>query len=109
MKTLLAVAADPQAEFAAADLATQVKSLFAACPDLCGFVVETLSGLHGDANPYDGKDVFAVTQVSFNTPFRPDDAHQVFRLIVSVISELIAAQPDTYELLRGRTFTRTLH
>jgi hypothetical protein len=109
MKTLLAVEADPQSDIAAADLAVQIKALFVACPTLCGFVVEDLSGLHGDANPHDGANRFVLTQVSLGGPFSRDEYHQVCSLIVSVVSELVSAQPDTYELLRGRTFARTLH
>jgi hypothetical protein len=109
MKTLLAVEADPQADIAAADLAMQIKALFAACPNLCGFVVDDLSGLHGDADPHDGENRFLITQVSFDTPFSRDESHQVCSLIVSVVSELVAAQPEACELLRGRTFARTLH
>jgi hypothetical protein len=109
MKTQLAVDADPQANIAAADLAVQIRALFVACPNLCGFVVEDLSGLHGDPDPYEGEDRFVITQVSFGTPFSRDESHQVCSLIVSVVSELVAAQPEAYELLRGRTFARTLH
>ena len=109
MKTLLAVEADPQVDIAAADLAMHFKALFAACPNLCGFVVEGLSGLHGDANPHDGDNRFVISQVSLGTPFSWDESHQVCRLIVNVVSELVAAQPEAYELLRDRTFARTLH
>jgi hypothetical protein len=109
MKTELAVEADPQADIAAADLAMQIKALFVACPNLCGFVVEDLSGLHGDVDPHEGENRFVITQVSFGTPFSRDESHQVCSLIVSVVSELVSAQPETYELLRGRTFARTLH
>lgn len=109
MKTLLAVETDPQADIAEADLAMHIKALFAACPNLCGFVVEDLSGLHGDADPQDEEDRFVITQVSFGAPFSRDESHQVCSLIVSVVSELVAAQPEAHELLRGRTFARTLH
>jgi hypothetical protein len=109
MKTLLAVESDSQADVAAADLAMQIKALFAACPDLCGFVVEDLSGLHGDADPQDAENKFFITQVSFGTPCSRDESHEVCSLIVDAVSELVAAQPEAYELLRGRTFARTLH
>ena len=109
MKTLLSVEADPQADIAAADLATQIKSLFAACPNLCGFVVEDLSGLHGDPDPHDGENRFVITQVSFDKPFSRNETHQICGLIISVFSELVAEQPEAYELLRGQTFARTLH
>lgn len=109
MKTLLAVETDSQADIAAADLAIQIRALFLACPNLCGFVVEDLSGLHHDAGPHASENGFAITQVSFGTPFSRDESHQVCSLIVSVVSELVAAQPEAYDLLRGRTFARTLH
>ncbi len=111
MKTLLAVESDSrvQAEFTATELALEIKALFVACPDLCGFAVEGLSELHGDPDPHDGENAFAISQVSFSTPFNRDKAHQVCSLIVSVVSELVAAQPEAYELLRDRTFARTLH
>jgi hypothetical protein len=111
MKALLAVETDSQAqaEFAAADLAMEIKALFAAFPNLCGFAVEGLSGLHGDPDPYDGENRFAISQVSFGAPFSRDEAHHVCSLIVSVISRLVVEQPEAYELLRDRTFARTLH
>lgn len=109
MKTLFTVDADPQADIAAADLALHFKALFVACPNLCGFVVEDLSRLHGDADPHDGENRFVITEVSFGTLFSRDESHQVCSLIVSVVSELVAAQPEAHELLRGRTFARTLH
>ena len=109
MKTQPYVEADPQADIAAADLTMQIKALFEACPNLCGFVVEGLSGLHGDPDPHDGDNRFIITQVSFDTPFSRDESHQVCSLIISVVSELVAAQPEAYELLRDRTYARTLH
>ena len=109
MKMQLAVEANPQAELAAADLALHIKALFADCPGLCGFVVEDLSGLHGDPDPYDEENRFVITQISFGTPLDRGESNRVCSMIVGVVSELVAEQPEAYELLRGRTFARTLH
>jgi hypothetical protein len=109
MKTPLAVEVNPQTEVAAADLAMQMKALFVACPNLHGFVLEGLSELHGDANPHDGESRFIVSQVSLGVPYSREESQQVCSLIIGVISELIAEQPEAYELLRDRTFARTLH
>ena len=111
MKTLPAVERDRQAQAkcAAADLASDIKALFAACPNLCGFAVEALSGLHGDPDPHEGENRISLSQVSFGSPLSRDEAHQVCSLIVGVLSELVAEQPEAYELLRDRTFARTLH
>ena len=108
MKPMLAVATDSQADVAAADLALQIEAVFAACPHLCGFVVEDLSGLHGDAGPDDAEIRIVISELSFRTRFSRDESHVVFNLIVSVVAELAAAQPEVHALLRGRTFARTL-
>jgi hypothetical protein len=109
MKTQLAVEANRQAELAAADLALQIKSLFEVCPNLCGFVVEDLSGLQGDPDPYDGENRFVISQISFSMPLSVGESTEVCSLIAGVVSELVAEQPEAYDLLRGRTFARTLH
>ena len=109
MKSLLALESDPQAEFAAADVVLQIKALFADCPYLCGFAVEDVGALHGDAGSHEMEGSFVVTHVSFGIPFSLEEARQKRALIASVIAELVAAQPDAYELLRDRTFARTLH
>jgi hypothetical protein len=87
----------------------EIKALFVACPNLCGFAVEGLSGMHGDPDPHDGENGLAISHVSFGTPFSRDEAHQVCSLIASVVSELVTEQPESYELLRDRTFARTWH
>ena len=109
MKPLLTAEADSQADIAAADLTMQIKALFEVCPNLCGFVVEDLSGLHGDAEQHAGENRFVVTQVSFGTPISRGESRLVCSLIVGAVSELVAAQPEAYALLRDRTFARTLH
>jgi hypothetical protein len=109
MKLLLGLESDPQAEFVAVDLALQIKTLFADCPYLCGFAVEDVGGLHGDAGPHETESGFVITHVSFGIPFSLDEARQTRALIASVVAELVAAQPEAYELLRDRTFARTLH
>jgi hypothetical protein len=70
---------------------------------------EVLVCLVGDPDPHDGENGFAISQVSFGTPFSRDEAHRVCSLMVSVVAELVAGQPEAYELLRDRTFARTLH
>jgi hypothetical protein len=109
MKSQLAIEANPQADVAAADLALRVRALFAELPVLSGFVVEDLSGLHGDPDPYEGENRFVVTQISFAAPISLDQSREVCAMIVGVVADLIDEQPQAYELLRGRTFARTLH
>ncbi len=109
MKTPLVTEADRRASMASADLNLQINALFVACPNLCGFVIEELSALHGDMDLRATGESFVISEVSFGAPLSHDESDQVCELIASVISDLIAAQPGACALLRGRTFARTLH
>ncbi len=108
MKTLFA-SEDRQVQVAAADLAIHITALFAACPNLCGFVVEDLGESGGPAELDQDEERLVITQISFGGPCSGDESQQICSLIVNAVSELVTEQPETYELMRGRTFARTLH
>ena len=70
-----------------------VNQIFAACPELCGFSVEdaaTLSLADVETFPY------------------PRNEELLGEIAVALL-DLIDEQPEAAELLRGRTFARTLH
>lgn len=109
MKTPLVTEADRRASLAAADLNLQINALFVACPNLCGFVIEERTDIHGDVDLRDTRESFVITEVSFGAPLSHDESDEICALVASAISDLIAAQPEASTLLRGRTFARTLH
>lgn len=75
----------------------QVGSLFARCPDLCGFSVR------GE------DDELFVSDVGISPRLSAEQYGQIFQDIAETLSELLDEQPDACDLLRGRTFARILH
>jgi hypothetical protein len=69
--------------------------LFAAHPELCGFSVEQLQG--------------ELCLADVETDPRRARSDELARHIAAALLELIDEQPEAAELLRGRTFARTLH
>lgn len=108
MKTLFA-SEEPQVQVAAADVAIHITALFAACPNLSGFVVEDLAESGSVAEADQDEERLVITQISFGRPCSGDESEQICSRIVDAVSELVTEQPEAYELLRGRTFARTLH
>jgi len=92
-----------------ADVTTKIKGLFARCPALCGFAVQdraslpaTIDGAIPDADLY-------VTEIGIFPRISADQYGDIYDEITVAISDLVHHQPKAYDLLRGRTFARTLH
>ena len=78
-------------------LEEQLESLFARCPELSGFSVR------GDAG-----DLF-VSDVGISPRLGAEQSGEIYQEIASTLCALLDERPDASELLRGRTFARTLH
>jgi hypothetical protein len=93
-----------------ADVATKIKTLFHRCPALCGFAVQDRAGLPKDLdkNRIPDADLF-VTEIGIFPKLGSDQYADVFDEITVTLSGLVAETPDAYDVLRGRTFARTLH
>lgn len=77
-----------------ADLAASVAALFRRCPPLCGFTV-------------DGE--LCVEQLACHPALDKRRAAIIAEEIVRAFSELVDEEPETAELIRGRTFARAIH
>jgi hypothetical protein len=109
MKTPQPSILDPQPRDAEADVAMQIGRLFGYYPELAGFVVEDLRESAGDGDPSDEASAIVITEVGFRTPVSQDEYNRVWRLIDQVVSNLVSTWPEAFDLVRGRTFARTLH
>jgi len=78
-------------------LEEQLRSLFSRCPDLWGFAV-------GGEN----QELF-VSDVGISPRLSAEQYGEIFEDIANTLSEVLDEQPEASELLRGRTFARTLH
>ena len=75
----------------------QVESLFARCPELCGFSVRSEN------------DELFVSDVGIAPRLSPQQYGEIFQDIARTLADLLEDEPEAEEMLRGRTFARTLH
>jgi hypothetical protein len=78
-------------------LEERLQSLFTRFPELAGFSVR------GDAEE------LIVSDVGISPRRSAEQYGEIFQDIAATLSELLDEQPEAGELLRGRTFARTLH
>jgi hypothetical protein len=91
-----------------ADVQAKIGALFTRCPTLCGFAVqdrsqlpEKVEGSIPDADLY-------VTEIGIYPKLSAEQYGEIFDEITVAISDLVYEQPKAYDVLRGRTFARTL-
>ena len=75
----------------------RLELLFSRCPELSGFSVR------GDA------DELFVSDVGIAPRLSAEQYGEIYQDIAVTLSELLEERPEAGELLRGRTFARTLH
>jgi hypothetical protein len=90
-----------------ADVASQIQTLFARCPELCGFSVQAKVLAEGHNLP--GQEELFVTAISISPRLSKEQYADIFEQISGVLTELLAERPEAQSLLRGRTFARLIH
>jgi hypothetical protein len=78
-------------------LQEQLQSLFARCPDLCGFSVRA-----------EAEDLY-VSDIGISPRLSAEQYGEIYEDIAQTLSELLEEAPEAEDWLRGRTFARTLH
>lgn len=110
MKTLPSLGIVPDATLSRIELDVRAKinSLFSRCPTLCGFSVQDRSTLAEKADGQIPDADLYVTEIGFFPKLGSDQYADIFDEITLAISDLVYEQPKAYEVLKGRTFARTL-
>ena len=92
-----------------ADVDAKMSALFARCPTLCGFSVQDRAQLPAQLteNQIPDADLY-VTEIGIFPRLGSDQYADVFDEITITLSSLVNEQPNAYDVLRGRTFARTL-
>jgi hypothetical protein len=75
----------------------QVESLFARCPDLCGFAVRA-----------EAEELY-VSDIGISPRLSAEQYGEIYQDIAQTLGELLEQEPQAGEWLRGRTFARTVH
>jgi len=92
-----------------ASVVSKIRGLFARCPSLHGFSVQDRAMLPRDLDPsrIPDADLF-VTEIGI-FPKLDSQFDEIYDEITHAISDLVKDEPQAYDLLRGRTFARSLH
>jgi hypothetical protein len=75
----------------------QVESLFARCPDLCGFAVRA-----------EAEELY-VSDIGISPRLSAEQYGEIYEDIAQTLGELLEQEPQAGEWLTGRTFARTVH
>jgi hypothetical protein len=75
----------------------QLESLFARCPDLCGFAIRA-----------EDEELF-VSDIGISPRVSPEQYGEIYQEIAETLGTLLEQEPHAGEWLRDRTFARTLH
>jgi hypothetical protein len=78
-------------------LQEQLQSLFARCPDLCGFSVRA-----------EAEDLY-VSDIGISPRLSAEQYGEISEDIAQTLGELLEEAPEAGDWLRGRTFARILH
>jgi hypothetical protein len=107
MKPLLAVY--PDQKHVVADVQARINALFVRCPTLCGFAVQDRASLPEQLTDSQIPDAdLYVTEIGIFPKLSTDQYADVFDEITITLSNLVSEQPNAYDVLRGRTFARSL-
>jgi len=86
-----------------------IESLFQRYPSLAGFSVRTLRDVPDSCARSGDEGELFVSDVGVLPSLTTDEYGEIFQEIATTLSELLAEHPEAGELIRGRTFARTLH
>jgi hypothetical protein len=109
MKTQEHRATEAQRSRSEADLEVCLETLFSRCPSLCGFSVREAAYVEWDGSELRRVQRLLVTEVSVYPFSFLDPPPELCDEIVAQLAQLIDECPYARELLRERTFARTLH
>ena len=86
-----------------------IDSLFSRYPALSGFSVRGPDDVPDNCSRSgDDRELF-VSDIGVSPSLTTEQFGEIFEEIATTLSDLLAEQPEATELLRGRTFARTLH
>jgi hypothetical protein len=93
-----------------ADVEAKIGALFLRCPTLCGFSVQDRTQLPAQITEQQIPDAdLYVTEIGVFPKLGAEQYADVFDEITVTLSRLVSEQPNAFDVLRGRTFARTLH
>ena len=99
----------PYAEAVKKPVPAPIELLFARYPALWGFSVRGLADVPDSCSRSGDEGELFVTDIGVSPSLGNEQYGEIFQQIATTLSELLLEQPGACELLRGRTFARSLH
>jgi hypothetical protein len=91
------------------DLAARVDVIFERCPTLHGFTVQDSSALPVELRSLALERELVVTDIGVYPFLNADQCEQIYNEIAVALLDFLFERPAAKDVLRGRTFVRTLH
>ena len=91
------------------DLAARVDVIFERCPALHGFTIQDGASLPQELRSLALEKELVVTDIGVYPFLNADQCEQIYNEIAVALLDFMYERPSAKEVLRGRTFVRTLH
>jgi len=91
------------------DLAVRLDAIFDRCPQLHGFTVQDSSALPEELRSLALEKELVVTDIGVYPFINAEQCEAIYNEIAVALLDFMFERPNAKDLLRGRTFVRTLH
>ena len=91
------------------DLAVRLDAIFDRCPQLLGFTVQDSSALPEELRSLALEKELVVTDIGVYPFINAEQCEAIYNEIAVALLDFMFERPNAKDLLRGRTFVRTLH
>ena len=91
------------------DLAARLDLIFERCPQLHGFTVQDSSALPEELRSLALETALVVTDIGVFPFLNAEQCEAIYNEIAVALLDFMYARPSAKDVLRGRTFVRTLH
>jgi hypothetical protein len=91
------------------DLAARLESIFYRCPQLHGFTVQDSSALPEELRSLALERELVVTDIGVYPFINAEQCEAFYNEIAVALLDFLFERPSAKDVLRGRTFVRTLH
>ena len=87
----------------------RLETIFEHCPHLCGFTVQDSSALPEELRSLALERELVVTDIGVYPFINAEQCEQIYNEIAVALLDFMYERPSAKDVLRGRTFVRTLH
>jgi len=91
------------------DLAARLSNIFDRCPQLHGFTVQDSSALPEELRSLALERELVVTDIGVYPFINTEQCEAIYNEIAVALLDFMYERPSAKDVLRGRTFARTLH